>query len=122
MSIWVIDRGPGVAAEHLPRLFDEFYQIRKLDGADTQGVGLGLSIVRRLGALMGLAAEIHSRPGYGTAVAIHGLTPTVVAVRETGGLKPSPRRGGGWPLCGRESGSLGGHGRHVLDGRVSPSP
>jgi signal transduction histidine kinase/CheY-like chemotaxis protein len=85
MSIWVIDRGPGVAAEHLPRLFDEFYQIRKLGGADTQGVGLGLSIVRRLGALMGLAAEIHSRPGCGTAVAIHGLTPTSVAVRETGG-------------------------------------
>jgi signal transduction histidine kinase len=73
VSIWVIDRGPGIAAEHLPRLFDEFYQIRRLGAADTQGVGLGLAIVRRLGALMGLAADIRSRPGHGTAAAIHGL-------------------------------------------------
>ncbi|WP_428628096.1 ATP-binding protein [Sphingopyxis sp.] len=75
LSIWVIDRGPGISAEHLPRLFDEFYQIRKLGAADMQGVGLGLSIVKRLGALMGLEAEIRARPGHGTAVAIHGLTP-----------------------------------------------
>ncbi len=73
ISIWVVDRGPGIAAEHLPRLFEEFYQIRKLGGADTQGVGLGLSIVQRLGALMGLDADIRSRPGHGTAVAVHGL-------------------------------------------------
>lgn len=73
ISIWVVDQGAGIAAEHLPRLFDEFYQVRKLGSADTQGVGLGLSIVQRLGALMDLAAEIRSRPGHGTAVAIHGL-------------------------------------------------
>lgn len=73
VSIWVIDRGRGIAAEHLPRLFDEFYQVRKLGNADMQGVGLGLSIVRRLGDLMGLDAEIRSTPGRGTAVAIHGL-------------------------------------------------
>lgn len=73
VSIWVIDRGPGIAGEHLPRLFDEFYQIRKLGNADMQGVGLGLSIVRRLGDLMGLDAKIRSRPGHGTSVAIHGL-------------------------------------------------
>jgi len=73
VSIWVVDRGPGIASEHLPRLFDEFYQIRKLGGADTQGVGLGLSIVQRLGALMDLDADIRSTPGHGTAVAIHGL-------------------------------------------------
>jgi signal transduction histidine kinase/CheY-like chemotaxis protein len=73
ISIWVIDRGPGIAAEHLPRLFDEFYQIRKLGSADMQGVGLGLSIVKRLGALMGLDSEIRSSLGRGTGVAIHGL-------------------------------------------------
>jgi len=76
ISIWVIDRGPGIAAEHLPRLYDEFYQIRKLGSADLQGVGLGLSIVKRLGALMGLDPEIRSRSGRGTGVAIHGLVAT----------------------------------------------
>ncbi|WP_171003831.1 hybrid sensor histidine kinase/response regulator [Sphingopyxis sp. L1A2A] len=80
VSIWVVDCGPGIAAEHLPRLFDEFYQIRKLGSADTQGVGLGLSIVRRLGALMDFDAEVRSRPGHGTAVAIHGLVAAAAAV------------------------------------------
>jgi signal transduction histidine kinase/CheY-like chemotaxis protein len=75
LSIWVVDRGPGIAADHLPRLFDEFYQVRKLGAADTQGVGLGLSIVKRLGGLMGLDTEIRSRTGHGTLAAIHGLTP-----------------------------------------------
>jgi CheY-like chemotaxis protein len=69
----VVDRGPGIGRTHLPRVFDEFYQIRKLGHADTQGVGLGLSIVKRLGALMGLESKIRSRLGHGTTVAINGL-------------------------------------------------
>lgn len=85
VSIWVVDCGPGIAAEHLPRLFDEFYQIRKLGSADTQGVGLGLSIVRRLGALMDFDAEVRSRPGHGTAVAIHGLVAAAAAVPQVVG-------------------------------------
>jgi len=36
-------------------------------------VGLGLSIVRRLGHLMGLTVELRSRPGHGTAVSLQGL-------------------------------------------------
>lgn len=86
LSIWVVDRGPGIAAEHLPRLYEEFYQIRKLGSADMQGVGLGLSIVKRLGALMGLDAEIRSILGHGTGVAIHGLVEvSASSVREIGG-------------------------------------
>lgn len=76
VSIWVIDRGPGIAAEHLPQVYDEFYQIRKLGSADMQGVGLGLSIVKRLGALMRLDTEIRSKLGCGTGAAIHGLIAT----------------------------------------------
>jgi signal transduction histidine kinase/CheY-like chemotaxis protein len=92
ISIWVVDRGPGIGRTHLPRLFDEFYQIRKLGHPDTQGVGLGLSIVKRLGALMGLKPEIRSRLGHGTTVAIHGLIAASAA-------SPLPvERGGGYAM------------------------
>ncbi len=73
VSIWVVDTGPGIAPDHLPRLFDEFYRVRSAGDADIQGAGLGLSIVRRLAALTGLQVEIRSRPGRGTGAAIHGL-------------------------------------------------
>lgn len=78
VSIWVVDTGPGIPADHLPRLFDEFYRVRRAGDADIQGAGLGLSIVKRLAALTGLRVELRSRPGRGTGAAIHGLLPAAV--------------------------------------------
>lgn len=73
VSICVCDRGPGIAPEHLPHLFEEFYQIRNLGDPDIQGVGLGLSIVQRLSRLMDLDVKFLSRQGQGTTVSICGL-------------------------------------------------
>jgi signal transduction histidine kinase len=42
----VQDRGVGVDAEHLPRIFDRFYRVRNKDTERVKGLGLGLSIVR----------------------------------------------------------------------------
>jgi signal transduction histidine kinase len=44
----ISDCGVGIAAEHLPRLFDRFYRVPARDAGATQGFGLGLSIVRDL--------------------------------------------------------------------------
>jgi len=46
----VVDRGPGIAPEHLPRLFERFYRVpsRDTDKNPPPGFGLGLSIVRDL--------------------------------------------------------------------------
>jgi signal transduction histidine kinase/CheY-like chemotaxis protein len=73
ISIAVYDRGPGIDPEHLPFLCEEFYRVRPVGGADTQGVGLGLSIVDRMAGIMGLTLRITSRLGRGTMVAIDGI-------------------------------------------------
>lgn len=75
VSIEIHDQGPGIAEEHLDQLFDEFYQVRERGDRDIEGVGLGLSIVRRVGGLMGLRVELRSTPGSGTSVIISGLEP-----------------------------------------------
>lgn len=73
LAVEVYDRGDGIAAEHLPKVFDEFYQVRERGDKDVEGVGLGLSIVRRLSLLMGLTVSLRSVEGRGTAVVIGGL-------------------------------------------------
>lgn len=44
----VRDHGIGIAAEHLPRLFDRFYRAPNTETQQVKGLGLGLSIVRDL--------------------------------------------------------------------------
>lgn len=66
-QVW--DSGMGIPADQLPRIFDEFYQVdpaRPVEAHQRKGLGLGLSIVKRLAALMGTQISVHSRPGCGT--------------------------------------------------------
>ncbi|WP_421548657.1 hybrid sensor histidine kinase/response regulator [Pseudomonas sp. QD4] len=73
VAIVIYDQGRGIAEEHLPKIFDEFYRVRQLRDKDVEGVGLGLSIVKRLGQLVGLEVTLKSRLDRGTAVSLHGL-------------------------------------------------
>jgi signal transduction histidine kinase len=61
----VADTGEGIAAEHLPHLFDRFY---KADPArtDAGGTGLGLSIVKAIVERHGGTVSVMSTPGAGT--------------------------------------------------------
>jgi len=64
----VRDTGEGICAVDLPRIFDEFYQVHNPSRDRSQGLGLGLSIVRRLAALLDHPLSVQSQPGRGTMV------------------------------------------------------
>ena len=63
----VCDEGPGIAAEHLPRIRERFY---RLPGQSQQGSGLGLSIVERIADLHGLRLDLVNADGGGLCVQV----------------------------------------------------
>ncbi len=64
--IQVHDTGEGINPADLPRIFDEFYQAHNPARDRSQGLGLGLSIVRRLAQLLDYPLRVRSVPGKGT--------------------------------------------------------
>ena len=62
----MIDTGIGIAAEQIPFIFDEFFQVGVASNTSREGYGLGLSIVRRLVTLLDLKLEVRSEVGHGT--------------------------------------------------------
>ncbi|WON76226.1 phosphate regulon sensor histidine kinase PhoR [Serratia sp. UGAL515B_01] len=62
----VSDNGPGIAAEHLPRLTERFYRVDKARSRQTGGSGLGLAIVKHALSHHDSRLEVLSEPGLGT--------------------------------------------------------
>jgi two-component system phosphate regulon sensor histidine kinase PhoR len=68
--IKVRDTGPGIPAEHLPRVFERFYRIDKARSREAGGTGLGLAIVKHLTRAHGGEAYVISEVGVGSEFAI----------------------------------------------------
>ena len=65
-SIDVADTGIGIAAEHLPHLFDRFYRVDAARSRQAGGAGLGLAIAQWVAAAHGGRIDVASEPGRGS--------------------------------------------------------
>ncbi|HYH18790.1 MAG TPA: ATP-binding protein [Azospirillum sp.] len=70
VRIEVRDTGVGIPPDSLDRIFEEFHQVDDGRGAGRHGLGLGLSIVRRLAQLLGHPIEVQSAVGEGSVFAV----------------------------------------------------
>lgn len=70
LRIEVWDTGIGIAADQLHAIFDEFHQVDNVARERSLGLGLGLSIVQRLGRLLGHDVDVRSKPGKGSVFSV----------------------------------------------------
>jgi len=70
VTIEVEDTGPGIARDHLPRLFERFYRVDKSRSREFGGAGLGLSIVQTLVRAHGGEINVSSELGQGTTFTV----------------------------------------------------
>jgi signal transduction histidine kinase/CheY-like chemotaxis protein len=91
IQIEVRDSGIGLSAEQQALVFDEYYQVPGVKAGGREGLGLGLSIIKRLTQLMGVSVELCSRIGHGTRVILtFSDTPTADAPAPDGARAPRP--------------------------------
>ncbi len=74
ISVEVIDTGPGIPASERDRIFDEYYQISNPGRDRTKGLGIGLSIVRKLAELLNFEIVLESIVGRGSTFRLIGQT------------------------------------------------
>ena len=67
----VSDTGPGIPEQERERVFEEFYQIGNPSRDRSQGLGLGLAIVRRTAELLQIEIGLESEPDRGTTFTLH---------------------------------------------------
>jgi signal transduction histidine kinase len=66
VRIWVADTGPGIPAEEQQKIFDLFYRYGSELCRETEGVGIGLSIVKHVAEVHGGRVAVESKPGHGS--------------------------------------------------------
>jgi two-component system phosphate regulon sensor histidine kinase PhoR len=83
-SVCVIDSGPGIAPQHLPRLTERFYRVSNSRSRDSGGTGLGLAIVKHILQLHQAQLEIFSELGRGSRFCC-AFDPAHCVARDAGG-------------------------------------
>ena len=70
LSVEVLDTGVGIPKEELSAIFEEYHQVDNIARNRSRGLGLGLSIVQRLGNLLGHRVSVRSRQDAGSVFAV----------------------------------------------------
>jgi two-component system, OmpR family, phosphate regulon sensor histidine kinase PhoR len=70
VAVHVQDYGPGIAAEHIPRLTERFYRVDVGASRNMKGTGLGLAIVRHILTRHGGELRVKSEPGKGASFTV----------------------------------------------------
>lgn len=86
----VQDFGPGIASEHLDRIFERFYRVDKARSRESGGTGLGLAIVKHIVEVNGGRVWVESELGRG---ATFHFTLPMVDPPDVPGLDPDPEPG-----------------------------
>ncbi|MHA1164147.1 MAG: hybrid sensor histidine kinase/response regulator [Alphaproteobacteria bacterium] len=79
IEVQILDTGPGIAKDKHKLIFKEFQRLAT-NTVGTQGLGLGLSIVERIGRILDHDIQLHSRAGYGSLFSV--MLPVVKARAE----------------------------------------
>ncbi len=66
VEVIISDRGPGIPAEHVPRLTERFYRVNVEDSRSKKGTGLGLAIVKHILTRYRARLIVKSEVGKGT--------------------------------------------------------
>ncbi len=83
LSIEIWDTGIGIPEAELSAIFDEYHQLDNAARERSRGLGLGLSIVKRLGDLMGHRVRVRSRLGAGSVFSVEVAMPVEPLPRPT---------------------------------------
>lgn len=79
VEFYVRDFGPGIASEHLPRLFERFYRVDKARSRESGGTGLGLAIAKHIVLAHSGKIRAESELNHGSVFLFTLPSPTAVA-------------------------------------------